>query len=171
MSIARPILLNMHFCKDEAELKELFANLLASSMDKDVSQFVHPSYSQIILQLSPDEIKVLSWIFMNKRQHKSPESDSRSDDDYTMVYEHTSWIEKRFRTLCEDAELDCPDRSNCYLENLIRLRLLSRNSLYSTDLRADIFPLQRDLDHPRLSVGTVYLTDFGEQFIKVCNPA
>ena len=62
MSIAGPTLLQLHFCKDEPELREMYANLLASAMNKDLSLSVHPSFVTIIQQLTPHEAVLLKLI-------------------------------------------------------------------------------------------------------------
>ncbi len=65
MSVAGPLLLALQFSKDEEELKNLYANLLASSMDGRISSRVHPSCVELIQQMSADEAKFLNWIARN----------------------------------------------------------------------------------------------------------
>lgn len=45
------------FYYDEEYLRKLFANLIASSMNKDC--YVHPSFIKTIEQLSPDDAKII----------------------------------------------------------------------------------------------------------------
>ena len=44
------------------ELRNMYANLLAASMLKDEKENAHPSFVEIIKQLSPDEAKLLKKI-------------------------------------------------------------------------------------------------------------
>lgn len=60
--IAVPALQYISYCMDNEELRDMYANLLASSMNKVVKNDVHPSYVEIIKQLCPDEAKILKKI-------------------------------------------------------------------------------------------------------------
>ena len=60
--IAVPALQYISYCMDNHELREMYANLLASSMNKVVKNGVHPGYVEIIKQLCPDEAKILRHI-------------------------------------------------------------------------------------------------------------
>jgi hypothetical protein len=60
--IAVPALQYISYCMDNEELRDMYANLLASSMNKVVKNEVHPSYVEIIKQLCPDEAKILKKI-------------------------------------------------------------------------------------------------------------
>ena len=57
--IAGPLLLHLHFLKDEEELRSLFSNLLAAAMDRETRNSVHPAYVSILQQLTPDEALIL----------------------------------------------------------------------------------------------------------------
>jgi len=60
--IAGPVVMGMAFAAEAPHLKEMYANLLASSMHSPTAKRVHPSFVQIIQQLSPDEAKILKWV-------------------------------------------------------------------------------------------------------------
>ena len=53
--IAVPALQYISYCMDNDELRDMYANLLANSMNKVVKNGVHPGFVEIIKQLSPDE--------------------------------------------------------------------------------------------------------------------
>lgn len=59
--IAVPALQYISYCMDNEELREMYANLLANSMNKVVRNGVHPGFVEIIKQLSPDEAKILRY--------------------------------------------------------------------------------------------------------------
>ena len=52
--------------ENEATLREMFANLLAGSMDNRKSDGVHPSYAKLISELSEDDAKFLKMLYQNK---------------------------------------------------------------------------------------------------------
>ncbi len=60
--IAVPAMQYISYCMDNEELREMYANLLANSMNKVVKNGVHPGFVEIIKQLSPDEAKILRYI-------------------------------------------------------------------------------------------------------------
>lgn len=57
--IAVPAVMQLSYCENSDELRDLYANLLASSMNVDKKWQVHPAYVDIIKQLNPDEAKYL----------------------------------------------------------------------------------------------------------------
>lgn len=57
---AAPILQWLSITYERPELREMYLNLLASSMDADKVELVHPSYVEIIKQLTPLEIRFLN---------------------------------------------------------------------------------------------------------------
>ncbi len=65
IQIAGQAIEDSKYCFESEELRELFANLIANSMNRDYSQKVHPSFSKIIQQLSPQDARVLSFIHQN----------------------------------------------------------------------------------------------------------
>ncbi len=57
--VAIPAIQQLSYCENSEELRNLYANLLASSMNIDTKWKVHPSFVDIIKQLNPDEAKLL----------------------------------------------------------------------------------------------------------------
>ena len=56
---AIPAIQQLSYCENSEILRDLYANLLASSMNIDTKWSVHPSFVDIIKQLNPDEAKLL----------------------------------------------------------------------------------------------------------------
>lgn len=61
-NVVVPAIQQLSYSYDSQDLRGLYVNLLASSMDKRVSPLVHPSFVSIIGQLTPDEAKMMSWL-------------------------------------------------------------------------------------------------------------
>lgn len=57
--VAIPAIQQISYCQNSEELRDLYANLLTSSMNADKKWQVHPSFVDIIKQLNPDEAKYL----------------------------------------------------------------------------------------------------------------
>ncbi len=60
--VAIPAIQQISYCQNSEELRDLYANLLASSMNADKKWQVHPSFVDIIKQLTPDEAKFLKLL-------------------------------------------------------------------------------------------------------------
>ena len=58
--VAGPALQASLYVTDCETLHDMFASLLATSMNKDKQQLAHPSFAEVIKQLSPDEAKIIA---------------------------------------------------------------------------------------------------------------
>ncbi len=58
-SVAVPAMQGLSYSLDEPDLKEMYLNLLATAADDRVSESAHPSFADIIKQLSPAEAREL----------------------------------------------------------------------------------------------------------------
>lgn len=58
LMIAGPSLEALKYTYDKDELRNMYLNLLTSSMNKDIKDKAHPSYVEIIRQLTPLNAKV-----------------------------------------------------------------------------------------------------------------
>lgn len=166
MSIAGPVLLQLHFTADEAELRELYANLLASSMDARTVTQAHPAYVHVIQQLCADEARLLSHIAAKPRDFRLSESFGLN---YTPSERYLD-IESQFKELCIAAGVRCVDQSDTYLDNLKRLNLLLECSADEVeyvpggpDRYGDYSPSIKHGVNRELSV-----TAFGRQFFDSC---
>lgn len=116
--IAVPLIQSLSYCQDNIELRNMYANLLASSMNKDTKNNVHPSFTEIIKQLSPDEAKILQYIFkVRSEPFISLNRQTIGQEGYITIFDYFTHIGKK--SMCE-MENNVPS----YLENLNRLKLL-----------------------------------------------
>lgn len=53
---------NSKYCIESEELREMFSNLIANSMNADYATAAHPSYAEIIKQMSPTDARLLKTI-------------------------------------------------------------------------------------------------------------
>ncbi len=67
-SVAVPALEAMRYTAHEPSLRELFANLLATAMDKDTSEKIHPAFVEIIRQMTPDEARIFRIVAATRFQ-------------------------------------------------------------------------------------------------------
>ena len=65
LQIAGPALEISKYCIEESKLREMFVNLISSSVDTRKSSQVHPSFAEIISQMSPVDAQNLSLFRTN----------------------------------------------------------------------------------------------------------
>lgn len=172
--VAIPAIQQLSYSLDSEELREMYANLLASSMNKDTKTNVHPSYVDIIKQLCPDEAKILKYL-SNKG--------SQPLIDIHLNKPNNSGFETVVHNFSTIAELVCENQKDIfsYLDNLERLKFIQvYDNIFLMD--NEVYkPLEEHPDIKRimnLSVnkGESYeirrhlfeLTAFAKNFIKVC---
>lgn len=171
--VAVPAIQQLSYCYDSEELREMYANLLASSMNIDTKYDVHPSFVDIIKQLTPDEAKLLKKL---SSQNDYPLIDvvlRKKDGGYvTLVHNFTNIAEN----VC-----DCPSEIFAYLDNFERLKLIAiPNGVYLIT-EALYKPLKEHVsikgllnrtvnegEKIEIEKGKFELTAFGKNFIKVC---
>lgn len=155
--VAVPAIQQLSYSFDSEALRELYANLLASSMNIDKKDAVHPAFVDIIRQLTPSEAKLLSYIYecpynsvllresglytVNNIQEGSYDVGLEVDDVFI------NSIDRHTLSIC--------------LDNLMRLRLLTFQELVSSD------PNTLKI----IITETLYaytLTDFSQKFCEIC---
>lgn len=174
--IAVPALQYISYCMDNEELRDMYANLLANSMNSVVKNGVHPSYVEIIKQLSPDEAKILKYLYSNSlvpiigiRAYKQTGKSVLAVPLFTDITEICG---------CENI-----NGYEAYIDNLTRLGLvnipddesLSDKSLYdSLKTHPQIVSIKKRIDdNPQVSKTDFYeahiaLTAFGKSFCNIC---
>lgn len=176
--IAVPALQYINYCMDNDELRDMYANLLANSMNKVVKNGVHPAFVEIIKQLSPDEAKILKC--MQKKDIIASIGIGISD-------KNRQWIELRrnFSDIVIEAGCEQPLKFTQYFDNLIRLGLVSHGEKGTEIASGNEY--NRLINHPivseikdfisnksegkyalRIEKGYLYLTGFGKAFCDIC---
>lgn len=61
-AIAGPALESLRYTAQEQELRQLYANLLASSMDSKTADVSHPAFVEVIRQMTPDEARLAKFL-------------------------------------------------------------------------------------------------------------
>ncbi|MEM8934919.1 MAG: DUF4393 domain-containing protein [Pseudomonadota bacterium] len=155
-----------------SKMKDEFANLLASSMDKNSAAHAHPSFVEILKQITPDEAKVL-------RQFQHP---LQGLPFITLRLVAKNGGHNDFpgylSRLAQDSEIDCPSRFSEYIDNLVRLRLISippGQQLNDDKAYKALEELPTHLDKAigddlllKKLRGVFHLTQFGFTFRRIC---
>lgn len=157
-----------------AKLREMFENLLVTSMDRDTAAGAHPAFVSMIPQLTPDE----AWILKSM-------SIDRTDYALASVRAMRAGDRERlgFRTtLGSELGFDVARQQQC-ISNLVRLGILSfgdsdaiarfSNSTAS-DFQAQHGMLKQALDvefsddDAFIEIGSIEVTPLGRQFLDAC---
>lgn len=176
--IAVPAIQCISYCMDNAILRDMYANLLANSMNKVVKNGVHPGFVEIIKQLCPDEAKILRYM---AKHNVIPTITLR------YVCNKCSGIDviRNFSTVGELAKCEEPLEVNKYFDNLIRLGLLEMPGRGGSFTNKKLYlPLEEHsyilsfkdeekikmLGYKKYQIlrGLVWMTDFGKEFCNIC---
>ena len=174
--VAIPAMQQLSYCVNNEELRELYSNLLVSSMNSDKKWQVHPSFVDIIKQLTPDEAKFIRNLIPSVSQNNAL-IDARLE--YDKIGGGRTII-SNFTDVGLD-KIDLPENICSYIDNLERLKLIQippTMSYTNKDLYQSLFnhplmvnSLPKDLP-VGVNVGYDYkifcLTNFGVNFIKIC---
>lgn len=166
------------FCVEKKELREMFENLIAASVNVDTADSVHPSFSDIIRHMSPHDAEILSLLKVQDR---------RPIVNYIAYLKSGGSVPYLQNVIHADNHLKSWNQDNLSLECLKSLGLISINfsthlvndEYYKPFADAPIFTaLKKHLaDHPEelpnitgwdYKKGLVSLTELGKQFLKVC---
>ena len=63
--VAIPAVQQISYCQNSSDLREMYASLIAASMNADTKWKVHPSFVDIIKQLNPDEARYIKKLVPN----------------------------------------------------------------------------------------------------------
>jgi Abortive infection alpha len=170
--------------RNDSTMRERYLNLLAASMDGARADRVHPGFLEVLRQLTPDEVRIISLF-----QHDGPypivsvQSRHRHGAAVSTVLRH-------FSLLGELAGCEHPRRTPLYVDNLVRLGLVElRRVRISEDTRIFraveqhpevLAAIARVESHPPalaratdavvadLQRQALYVTAFGRQFYEAC---
>jgi len=174
--IAGPALESLRYTGSVYELKELYANLLASSMDINSTKGVHPSFVEIIKQLSSDEAKLLSAFLESSQEpiiniKNMREDDSGGRDHY-----------RYFTNIGEKYGLQELSQVPNYFDNLSRLglieipdnyQLLGDNIYDHLESHPAVIQMKNKIDSEdgrkhEVVKTAIKVTGLGRQFINIC---
>ena len=174
--IAVPALQYISYCMDNEELRDMYANLLANSMNVVAKNGVHPGFVEIIKQLSPDEAKILRYLHTNHFVPIIGLKIIKTAGGYLDIL-------KLFTNICELCECENIADYEKHIDNLKRLGLvtipdnevLTDKSQYEP-LKAHPYIVEQKAHYEKFdsvkkvefTEGHIQLTSFGNSFCSVC---
>lgn len=111
--VAVPAIQAISYAMNSDELRNLYANLLAKSMITDTKETVHPSFVEIIKQMSPIDARVFQIIMASHLRPVINSGKRLSSGGSTPIQSHCSWITSFSIKQCATS-----------IDNLLRLGLI-----------------------------------------------
>lgn len=174
-NIAGPAIEALRYTGHEESLSDMYANLLATAMDKNTADGAHPAFVEIIKQFTPDEAKLIAF-FLEERPLPIVHVRALKTGAVGGVT-----IANSLSLFGEQAKLEYQLAVPSYLNNLSRLGLISLPESHYTDegiydeLEASEVVQQQVAiaagipdRTPKLVRRGVWLTNFGLQFGRAC---
>lgn len=170
--IAVPAVIALTYTHEQDELREMYANLLANAMDSDTKDSIHPSFIEVIRQLTPTEAQLLSmldelhdWKTNTLCTSKVTKTPSMQGDGFSMSGSGgmaTNHILKKFVQLCEESvnELD----AYTALDNFRRLRLMD----VALNVHQNIVTRNNKLEMKTDYTESLFWTPYGQVFLMMC---
>ena len=139
IEIAGPAVEALRFTGHDENLRELFANLLASSMDKSTTNLVHPGFVEILKNLSSDEALLLQ-AFINTNYY------ALIDLKRQIISNGSTQIEyANFSHLHKIVNVKNQELIPTYIDNLCRLGLMEIPTLVELSDLKQYEPLENDI--------------------------
>lgn len=176
LQVAAPALEKARYCVEEPILREMFANLIASSCDEATFREVQPSFAEIISQMTPLDAQNIALF-------------RKVDGNLPVASYRVHFNKGGFSVLLDNVFLSNPtnipiERQALSLSSLQRLGLITINygtyltdetkyDVFENDLTFQMYKTTLPLTSPEIKEvkfqkGLVSLTPLGKAFLKVC---
>lgn len=177
LTVAGPAVESLKFSGHKEELREMYASLLATSMDKETADRAHPAFVEIIRQFTPDEAKLMNTVaILDQTAVLDIEVIPREGWSTNATGLHN------LTALGIFSHCQYPNLLPNYIDNLLRLRLIEKHLDMSIRDENQYDQIRRwygveswkeqimklgpmDLVERR---GVIRKTSFGKQFIEAC---
>jgi len=171
LHVAGPAIEALRYAGHDPNLRELYANLLASAMDKETIHEAHPSFVEIIKNLSSDEA-ILIQAFCIQEDYPLLDVQARKEKEFKFIIPNYSHFHKIVKVQRDDL-------ITTYLENFCRLGILEivRDRVYPSPIIHEQLESDNELDQVKSEIEetgytvvfkrkVIILTEFGKLFVK-----
>lgn len=173
--VAGPLLESLRYAGHEEVLRDLYANLLATSIDADTANNAHPGFVHILQNMSPDEAKIMRLFAVKNDAPLIDVKANFTSGGFKILVRH-------FSSIGTEANCSHQDLIPNYLDNLIRLGLLEiqqgwyimGEGIYEPlQDSPELEPIKKGIEESaNVSLGfdkkKIELTSLGRQFCKAC---
>lgn len=175
--VAGPALEALKYAGHEEILREMYANLLANALDKNTKNDAHPSFVEIIKQISPNEAKLL--LFLSNLESYPMVCTYHVNTRVHGGFGHfggsgisSNQVKSEFLKICSTFEVNTDVDSA--LDNFRRLQLLDVETNTSHSIEDSWMGLKNSreisdsLEMRIFYIEKLFFTSFGIKFIKIC---
>jgi hypothetical protein len=184
LNVVGPAIEALRYSGQENILSDLYAKLIASSMDKETAYKAHPAFVEILKQLTPDEAKIVGLFNYSK---PFPLLDVRGEfiNQGRHLANEGVTVLTNFSVIGKEAGVEFLDLIPVYINNLCRLGLAEvpkdvvsseiepYNVLESDPLvQTKKYQIENESSPPLRCVfirKELKVTDLGKQFAEVCS--
>lgn len=162
---------NMRFCVEEETLRDMFSSLIANSINSDKTNLVHPSYGEIIKQMTSLDASIFIWMSernllpIMKIESRSPSGFNKRVLSKNLIWEDWGNIDKVVASLDNLQRLKLIDITfdSCYAVKNIYEQLRQRPHV-AAQIKACKSIIDKDwiID---FSNGFIRITMFGINFL------
>lgn len=143
--VAVPAIQAISYSMDSEELRNLYANLLAKAMNSDTKDQVHPSFVEIIKQMSPIDSRVFKMIMERQTNPIIDIVYNKYESDIPIPIESQTIVEN-----VTDIDIESVDTICICLDNLVKQGLISISeksytnaTLYDNILKSQFYLIQQ----------------------------
>jgi len=179
-NVAGPALESLKYTGHEETLRDMYANLLAASMDTRTASGAHPAFVEIIRQLTPDEARIIRLFtyprpfpLVTVRWDYKIQTETERGGQNVLV---------NFSLLGYEAGCEFPQLTSTYIDNLCRLGLAEIPTFFTytapgayeaLEKHPEILFVKRSLEaNEKWNVSVqrkgLNVTVLGRQFCQVC---
>jgi len=179
--VAGPALEALKYTGHNLRLRNMYANLLANALDKNTKNDAHPSFVEIIKQLSPEEaVLLLSFSQIKgfpKICHYSYRHSAQGGLTGMGKVQITSGqVAHEFNKLCLSLKLDITLNYQSALDNFRRLKILDVETITNHKIDNSFFGrlseksgnISGQLELRIIHDEILYFSEFGNKFIEIC---
>lgn len=172
--VAGPLLESLRYAGHEETLRELYANLLATSIDSETAKNAHPGFVPILQSMSPDEAKIMRLFASEGAAPLIDIKANKKPKGFIIVI-------RNFSNIGQNSGCATPELTPSYLDNLIRLGLLEvppnrhiiAEGIYEELQESpQLNEVKQQIEAADLTLGfdkkKIELTDLGKQFCAAC---
>lgn len=176
--ISMPIIDKLTYVADD-NISDLYTNLLASASDNNRSNYAHPSFSNIIENISPDEAKIINYLLENIVDGV----ETNIKYIYFILHKNDSGynkLSKKLTSLEKQIKLQYPENILLYIDNLIGIGILyDKEGIWMTSSYDDLLSYYEDVraryistygEDKKITFNKSYyeLSEIGRNFIIAC---
>lgn len=161
-SIAGPALQNLAFSHEEANLKDMYLNLISSAMNSEKADDTHPAFVEIIKQLTSIEANILTVYLKNSSLHPIGRTQYHKESDEFILEGN-----KHILALTKGSENYYNKNIPSYVDNWIRLGLVEVNyDRWLKEERYEVLKLRDEYINDKLQPGDEYTKDLSKGLIQ-----